>query len=219
VQISLLVDLILREKDAVIIGRGYEVEKRARQLWAERANIVVLTDSSTAEALDSTILARPVEIRSNGLDKWKETLLSKRPFLTVITTENEDLDEEIARFASTVSKLVYVVDRPHLNDLNMTGVAKLGDIRVAVSTGGVSPAMAGVLRRKIESVIAPEDILQVKLQAQMRKKIRKSFSDPSARKKVVYKLIRDRKISAMLQSGEFDNAKGRALNIIAKSNQ
>jgi len=212
----MLVDLALNEKIALIIGRGDEVEIRARQFLAEYAKITILTDRETGKYLRSSTLGRSLNIYPGGLARWKQALRDKRPFLTIISTGEPSLDGEIAQDARDISKLVYVVDRPHLNDLNMTGVAKLGDIRVAVSTGGLSPAMAGVLRRKIESLIEPEDILQVKLQGEVKPVLKNSIADPVRRKKVVYKLIRDRGISSMLQSSKYEDARRRALSLIAK---
>ena len=213
----MLVDLALNEKVALIIGRGSEVEIRARQLLAEYARVSVLTDPTTGKQLGSSSIGTRLNINSHGLARWRQILKNNQAlFLTVISTGDSNLDEEIAQIARGVSKLVYVVDRPHLNDLNMTGVAKLGDIRVAISTGGLSPAMAGVLRRKIESLIEPEDILQVKLQGGIRTALKKSIEDPARRKKVVYKLIRDKKISSMLQSSKYEEARERALGLIAE---
>jgi precorrin-2 dehydrogenase / sirohydrochlorin ferrochelatase len=211
----LLVDLCLDEKVALIIGKGDEVEIRARQLKSESAKIYVLTDSSTKKTLGS--LSKSLVILPDRLDNWKQVLDRERPFLLVISTGSVDLDEKIAEYGRNLAKLVYAVDRPHLNDLNMTGVAKLGDIRVAVSTKGLSPAMAGVLRRKIESVIDPEDILQVKLQGEIRAELKRRFSDPVQRKKLVYKLIRDKKISSLLQTDEYEEAQRHALSLIERS--
>jgi len=210
----MLVDLALNDKDALIIGRGKEVEIRARQFLAEKANVSILSDAVTKKSLLSNSIGTRLIIYPGGLASWKRVVGGARPFVTVISTGDLNLDEEIAKSAHTVSNLVYVVDRPHLNDLNMTGVAKLGDIRVAVSTKGMSPAMSGVLRRKIESLIEPEDILQVKLQGEVRDSLKKSIEDPALRKKVVYKLIRDRRISSMLQSDKFEDARRRALELI-----
>jgi len=213
----MLVDLALKEKIALIIGSGAEVEIRARQLLAEYAKITVVTDRATAKDLGSSSMGRSLNIYPGGLARWRQALKkTKQPFLVVISTGDSTLDEEIAQNAHEVSKLVYVVDTPHLNDLNMTGVAKLGDIRVAVSTRGLSPAMAGVLRRKIESLIKPEDILQVRLQGEVRPALKKSIADPARRKKVVYKLIRDRQISSMLQSSKYEDARRRALSLIGE---
>jgi precorrin-2 dehydrogenase / sirohydrochlorin ferrochelatase len=211
-----LVDLALNEKVALIIGRGVEVQVRAKQLLAEYAKITVLTDLETGKALRSSGTGRSLSVYPGGLANWRQALRNKRPFLVVVSTGDPGIDEEIAEYARDVAKLVYVVDKPYLNDLNMVGVARHGDIRIAVSTKGLSPAMAGVLRRKIESLIEPEDILQVKLQGDVRSALKKSIADPAKRKKVVYKLIRDREISSMLQSSKYEDARRRALSLIAK---
>jgi precorrin-2 dehydrogenase / sirohydrochlorin ferrochelatase len=215
----LLVDLALNGKSALIIGRGYEVEIRAKQLLAEGAKVTILSDNATKKEIVSRKLSKSLEIRRESISKWKSVLANVRPFLAVISTGDLNQDEEIARFAHSVSNLVYVVDRPHLNDLNMTGVAKLGDVRIAVSTHGLSPAMAGVLRRKIESIIDPEDILQVKLQGDVRSTLKSSIKDPTQRKKIVYKLIRDKTIGSMLQSNQYEHARRRALNLIALNSE
>ena len=210
-------ELAVKEKTALIIGRGEQVKIRAKQLVNEQAKVVILSNSPTIGAIRSTGLPRNVSIRPEGLDNWEQVLRDVCPFLVIVSTMSVELDEKIAQAARIVSKLVYVVDRPHLNDLNMTGVARLGDIRVAVSTKGLSPALAGVLRRKIESLIVPEEILQVKLQGEIRSALKKTISDPARRKKAVYKLIRDKRISSLLQSSKYEDAKLRALYLIAKS--
>ncbi|MGI0079031.1 MAG: hypothetical protein ACRECH_05355, partial [Nitrososphaerales archaeon] len=87
----------------------------------------------------------------------------------------------------------------------------------AVSTRGLSPAMAGLLRRKIESLIDKEEILQVRLQGEVRSEIKRSIKDPSQRKKLIYRLIRDKRIFSLLKSDRFEDAKHYALDIIANN--
>lgn len=212
----MLVDLALNQKVTLIIGVGEEVKIRGKQLAEEKAKIVVLTDSPTRRAVRSAGWTRTATIRPEDLSEWGQVLKEEQPFLVIVSTGDMGLDEEISAASRAVSKLVYVVDKPHLNDLNMTGIARIGDIRVAVSTGGMSPAMAGVLRRKIESLIATEDVLQVRLQGELRAALKKSISDPSKRKKAVYKVIRDKRISSLLRSSKYEDARLRALFMIEK---
>lgn len=211
----MLVDLNLSGKNALVIATSDEAEMRVKQLLSEGANVTVQTiDSPTKELRRASELGKIILLNA-GKDEYASILKVMRPFISVISTGNVRKDEKIAEYARTISRLVYVVDRPNLNDLNMTGVAKIGDIRVAVSTRGLSPAMAGLLRRKIESVIHKEDVLQVRLQGEVRSEIKRSIKDPSQRKKVIYKLIRNKKIFSLLKSDRFEDAKDYALNIIA----
>ena len=209
----MLIDLALSDKRVLVVGRGKEVRIRANQLAAEGGRVEVVTDDTTRAGLKFG-KGKAITILPENLDSWKSALQSIRPFVVVVSTEDLELDEEIATFGRSLSKLVYVVDRPKLNDINMTGVAKVGDVRIAVSTQGLSPAMAGILRRKIESVIAPEDVLIVKLQGEVRGILQKTVADRDMRKKLVYRLIRDRKIISLLKSKRFETAKDRALDLI-----
>ena len=96
-----------------------------------------------------------------------------------------------------------------MKDIN--GIAKLGDIRVAVSTEGVSPAMASTLRQKIERIITKVDIEEVRLQARMRDVIGERIHDRELRKRCIYKIIHDQKIRKHLQNNEFEQAKKLAM--------
>ena len=100
-----------------------------------------------------------------------------------------------------------MVDEPGLNDFNMPAIARKGDIRVGVSTGGKSPAMAAILRDKIEEVITPADVLQVRLQGYIRKEARKRLKDAASRKEFAYRVIMDRSIGALLRKKDYQEAR------------
>lgn len=73
--------------------------------------------------------------------------------------------------------------------------------------------MASVLRKRIEQTILPEDLLQIKLQDQMRRLLKAKFSDQRLRRKVLYDIIQDSAVQALLQQGNFDGAKEKATQI------
>ncbi len=64
--------------------------------------------------------------------------------------------------------MVYSVDNPALSDFILPAVAHIGDVKIAVSTSGKSPAMAKALRERIEKLIQPEDLLEIELQSHLR---------------------------------------------------
>lgn len=174
--------------------------------------MTALADSFTAgfRALASksdgrvSLVRRPVS--AAGLTRLVE---EKAPFLVFISTGDTHLDEELAEAARASGRrnpIVCVVDDPRLNDFNMPAIAEVGDIRVGVSTGGLSPAMAGILRRRIEKVVTPEDVMQVKLQGHIRDISKVILSGPAARKDFAYSVINDTKVSALLKRGLYDEA-------------
>ena len=51
---------------------------------------------------------------------------------------------------------VNVVDDPQAGDVILPAVARRGELRIAVSTGGASPALAQRLRERLEDEFGPE---------------------------------------------------------------
>lgn len=132
------------------------------------------------------------------------------PQVVFISTGDARLDEklsEAAREAKPRAPLVCVVDDPRLNDFNMPAIAKIGGIRIGVATAGQSPAMAGILRSKIEKMITPEEVLQVRLQGYIRKASRRHLEDASSRKAFAYKVIQDDEIGALLKKRDYTGAR------------
>ncbi len=209
----MLVDLNLQGKAAVVLGGGEESELKVRKLLDAGARVTVISvkfDRGLRKLAKSSL----VNLLQAKSTTYESLLKRQKPYAVVVATEDHDMDIELARTAQSLGALVCVVDRPHLNDFNMPAIAKIGDVRVAISTSGMSPAMAGLLRRRIERIIKPEHALQVKLQGQVREIIKKTITNPTTRKKVVYKIICDRKIKNLLRQNLFEKAKIRAVEII-----
>ena len=91
--------------------------------------------------------------------------LNPKPDIFLAVTNNSELNLELVKAAKIYGCMVYSVDNPALSDFILPAVAKVGDVKIAVSTGGKSPAMARVLRERIEKLVTPEDLLEIELQA------------------------------------------------------
>jgi precorrin-2 dehydrogenase/sirohydrochlorin ferrochelatase len=75
--------------------------------------------------------------------------------------------------------------------------------------------MASVLRKLIEKLILPEDLLQIKLQDHMRRLLKTKLSDQKARRKILYSILQDSAVQGLLRQGKFDEAKEKATQIAA----
>ena len=210
----MFVDLNLSGKRAIVVSQGAEAERRSRQLLDEGARVTILTRRPGRRMREFAKKNR-IELKSaREFEELLPVLGAYNPFLVVICTGDESIDGLVARAARATGGLVYVVDRPQLSDLGMVALARMGEIRVGISTRGLSPAMSGLLRRRIENLIKPEDIQQVRLQGEIRSTIKSSISDPGARKEVVCKLIQNKKICSLLKADRFEDAKQHALRTI-----
>ncbi len=102
--------------------------------------------------------------------------------------------------------MVYAVDNPQLSDFILPAVAHVGDVKVAVSTGGKSPAMAHVLRERIEKLVTPQDLLEIELQEKARTALKTKISDPSLRSKLLYEILNNVDIKRALSEGKLTEA-------------
>jgi precorrin-2 dehydrogenase/sirohydrochlorin ferrochelatase len=76
-------------------------------------------------------------------------------FLTVVATASPDLNREIYRVARRRGVLCNVVDVPELCDFYYPAVVRRGDLQIAISTNGQSPALAKRLREQLEQQFGP----------------------------------------------------------------
>jgi siroheme synthase-like protein len=218
----MLIDIVLTGRPVLIVGEGKEPEFKASKLLDAGAEVTVIGESFTeglrktaarSRGLVSLVSARPTR------EVVVRAVQEKRPRVVFISTGRPDLDEELSEAvrATNVGPLVCVVDEPRLNDFNMPALAKIGDVRVAVSTGGMSPAMAAILRDRIEKVVTKKDVLLVRLQGHIRKESRRRLKDAPTRKEFAYRVIRDRKIGALLTKGDYPGAKALAEKMLEEA--
>ena len=211
----MLVDLILHGKKALVLGDNEEAELKARKLLDGGAEVTVIGHQIT-KGIQKLVISRKVRLIVARPQNYTATIRHQRPNVVMVSTADPKLDRKLAHAARSLGALVCVVERPELNDFNMPASAKIGDISVAISTGGMSPAMASMLRRRIERTITKEDVLQVRLQHEIRRIAKDMLGDPASRKRLLYKIIHNRKIADLLRRNSFEEAKAHALEILRR---
>jgi len=213
----MLLDIDLRGKTALIIGGGRVGERKAAKLLAAGANVAVaskdFTEGLKRLSLDNLLRLIPVDL--DGGQKQIETLASNRDFV-IAATNLPELNRRIAYEAKKKRIHVNVVDNPQLGDFTMPDISKIGDFRIAISTGGKSPAMSSFLRRRIEGLIRDEDIQMVRLQSYARELAKAHIPNQQPRKRAVGFIMEDKRIRRLLKKGDFQEAKDLTRRIIRR---
>ena len=83
----------------------------------------------------------------------------------------------------------------------------IGDIEISIFTNGKSPLMARQLRKKIQSIITEEDILEIELQDYSRSLLKEIIPDQKERRKYLYEIFEDENIQELIKTREIDKAK------------
>ena len=211
----MLVDLNIEDKKILIIGGGSIGEFKASKALQANSSIKIVSKSFTEKLkrLEQEGLVKLVELNLNSENNLINSLIKKSDII-IVATENEDLNINLAKRAKMQNKLVSVVDNPSMSDFNSPATIRFGDIRIGICTGGKSPAMSKILRKRIENLIREEDILQVKLQEYVRKFLKTNFSEKSAHKDTVYSIIESPEIKKLLKDGKLEESKNLAKQLI-----
>jgi precorrin-2 dehydrogenase/sirohydrochlorin ferrochelatase len=171
-------------RSCLVIGGGRVAEEKVQSLLMAGARVTVISPQLTAGlnalAAANRIIHRDRTYASGDVGGF---------FLAFAATDNADLHVEIAAEAEAAGVLVNVVDRPRLCDFIMPSIMERGDLVIATSTGGASPAMAKRIRRELEEIFGPEYALALTLLRRVRETLAASPRTIAERKRIFNALV------------------------------
>ena len=211
---NLILDLNFEGKDVVIVGGGAEGYRKVLSFLDAFAKVLVVS-RKFLDDIHTLHQLKQIDLLTLNIEDPKAFVnsLTPKPDLIVAVTNDQNLNGKLAKFAKALGCMVYAVDNPAISDFMVPAIAKIGDVRIAVSTSGKSPSMARVLRKRIEKLITEEDLLQIQLQDYIRPILKQRISEHQIRKLVLSEIIEDNRIKKLLRTGKFDEAKQFALDI------
>jgi precorrin-2 dehydrogenase/sirohydrochlorin ferrochelatase len=142
--------------------------------------------------------------------------LNPKPYILLAVTNDSTLNLGLVKAAKAYGCMVYSVDNPQLCDFILPAVAHVGDVKIAVSTSGKSPAMARALRERIEKMVTSQDLLEIELQEKARAALKAKVSDPKERSKTLYDILNSVEIKKALSQGKLVEAEELAMKLIEK---
>ncbi len=103
------------------------------------------------------------------------------PALVILAQKDHPENERWAAYFREKHIPVNVADRPELCDLRFPSLITRGDVTVGIATGGKAPALAALLRKRLEEAL-PDDLEAILAQAAERTaELRKTVPDPGER--------------------------------------
>jgi precorrin-2 dehydrogenase/sirohydrochlorin ferrochelatase len=208
----LLIDFKLDGKTVVVIGGGLECCRKIQNIVDSNADITVVS-SEFSEGIKSYAEQGKIRLHRAQVKDAHDFVdrLNPKPDMLMAVTNNSELNIQLVKAAKKVGCIVYCVTDPELSDFILPAVAKVGDVKIAVSTGGKSPAMARELRQRIEKIVTPVDLLAIELQFYLRKLLKNSVSDQHERSRLLNETLNNVEIKQALSQSNLSAAKELAL--------
>lgn len=191
--------LEMKDKHVLIIGTGSVGIRRARRFLDVGANVSIITHNIDDD-LKEEFLSKGATFYE---DKDRDELLDKCD-LVVVATDDKKLNEEISIKAR--DKLVNCASDISLSNVIVPSTFDIGGVTVSLYTGSKSPLMAKELRKKIQSVITPEDILNIRLQESIRDLLKDNINSQQDRKKCMIKIKNDKQVQKYISNGNLEEA-------------
>lgn len=178
------VNLDIRRQSCLVVGGGAVGTRKVRTLLDCGAVVTVVSPEVTNPiavlAGENRISLRLRPYLASDLDGV---------FLVIGATDNKDLNRAIHQDACMKGKLCNIADQPDLCNFILPSVIDRGDLIIAISTSGKSPAFARRLREQLEAQFGPEYAGFLKLMGAVRKILLKQVRDPETHRRVFESLI------------------------------
>jgi precorrin-2 dehydrogenase/sirohydrochlorin ferrochelatase len=144
--------LKLQDRPCLVVGAGEIAESKIHSLLTAGARVTVIAPEAK---LDLIALA------DAGLFTWhqREYVADdlENVFLVVAATDSLSVNAAVYRDAVDLNILCNAVDDPPNCDFYFPSVVRRGNLQVAISTAGESPALAQQLRKEIDEQL-PDDL-------------------------------------------------------------
>lgn len=192
------VSLQLADKSCLVVGGGEVAARKAASLAACGALLTVISPALCPE------LAREAEA---GRLAW--IAREYRPgdlsgaFLVIAATDDPAVQERIFQEAEEHNLLLNVADVPKWCNVILPAVVRRGELTVAISTGGRSPALARSLRRRLEREFGREYEVLLELLGALRGLILARGDDHQVNREIFHQLV-EPDLAAWIRQGEWE---------------
>lgn len=192
------VNLDIKDRKCLVVGGG-DVGTRKVITLLECGAFVTVVSIDASEKL--------LKLAESGIIELK-----RRPytgadlggmFLVICATDNEQLNMQVGRDAEKMNMLCNIADRPEACNFILPALVKRGDLVIAVSTSGKSPAFAKKIRKDLEKQYGVEYADFLKLMGAIRKKLLSKSHEPEAHKPIFEKLI-NKDIVKLIKNNDAD---------------
>jgi len=178
------VNLDIQNRKCLVVGGG-SVGTRKVMTLVECGAVVTVVSSDVAEELLELAEKKMIELKKRPYESSDIDGM----FLVIGATDNEELNWQINKDAEHQNKLCNIADRPEACNFVLPSIVNRGNLVIAISTSGKSPAFAKKMRQDLEKEFGEEYDEFLQLMGAIRKKALSKKHEPEAHKHLFEQLI------------------------------
>jgi precorrin-2 dehydrogenase/sirohydrochlorin ferrochelatase len=175
----------LRGRRCLVVGAGAIAAPKIASLLRAGGEVTVVAPHAGAEVAAQAAVGElqwcPREFVSSDLDGM---------FLVIAATDLQQVNHHVAESARARNVLCNSVDDPPDCDFFYPSVVRRGDLQIAISTAGKSPALAQRLREEIDAMLPEDTGAWLDRLGETRLRMLQAFPLGEARKEALHLLAR-----------------------------
>jgi len=176
--------LDLHGKKVLIVGGGAVAQRKIETLFEYGAVIEVAARDLTPALKEFETEGR---IRFVGSEFHEDQM--DRAFLVIAATDDPEMNRKVSLAAGERNIPVNAVDQPSDCTFLVPSILRRGDLVIAVSTSGKSPALARRLREQLEGMFGEEYRAYVQLMGEVRENVLSGDYPPERKGEILRELI------------------------------
>jgi siroheme synthase-like protein len=143
--------LHIRDRRCVVVGGGQVALRKVKTL---------LDHGATVDVISSELCPELIELAENGqiciFRRHYQPGDLRGAFITIAATDNSEVNQAVVKEAQKEGILINVVDDASSSDFIVPSYTRRGDVTIAISTAGKSPALARKIRTRVEREFGEE---------------------------------------------------------------
>ena len=172
------------QKKLLVVGGGEVAERKIETFLQYGASVYVISRDLTPK-LDA--YRKEGRIQYLGDEFKEESMIGA--VLVVAATDNRTLNSSIGNSATKAGILVNVVDQPADCSFIVPSIVRRGDLQIAVSTSGKSPALAKKLRMDLDKEFGSHYETFLIMMGRIRERILRMSIPPSDRNRILNEIV------------------------------
>ncbi|WP_051305333.1 precorrin-2 dehydrogenase/sirohydrochlorin ferrochelatase family protein [Desulfogranum mediterraneum] len=189
--------LDIKDKLCVVVGGGAVAERKVRSLLEHAARVRLVSPQVTPYLQEQAGLARIQWLKRGYAAQDLAGAL-----LVFAATASREVQEAVQRDAVRHNLLLNIADDPNGCGFHVPAVIRRGDLTLAISTNGKSPAVAAMLKKELEGVVGEEYGILLELVALVRAGVVKGDARQQ-QKRILFKKLLHRDIISWIREGRW----------------
>lgn len=200
--------LRIADRPCIVIGGGRVGERKALALLEHGARVTVISPELTGEL---SALQRQGRVAWLAREYAEGDLVGA--FLVIAATDDPLVQERIHAEAEAGNILLNVADVPRWCNFILPATVRQGDLSLAISTSGRSPALASRLRRELEGWFGPEYAVLLEILGGLREQVL-AGGRPHVENKEILGRLAEPRLAVWIKEGRWDSVAGHIRDVL-----